>query len=156
MIDRVELVALGIVIPDSGVDDDPRSGGHRRVRHADLLGRIGHQVVCRELGGLDQVQPFAADFAADAEARVRAARISQRGRIGLGTRRSEADLACVRAASGNELDHTVLIRRAHCRYAVFVDPQIFRASVYYRGELVCVAAHPVEGPHRNVAVIGHE
>ena len=156
MIDGVEIILLGRFVPDSCIDDDPGSIGHAGIRDTHLTGRMGHEVVGRQLRQLDKLEPLASHSAADGEsARNRAAECNSGSRAALG-RALQADLALMRTRSGNYPDPAGLVRLGNDLGTVRRDLQILGLAVNFGRHIIGIFFGPVESPHGDIRVIGHK
>ena len=156
MIDCVEIILLGRVVPDSCIDDDPGSIGHAGIRDAHLTGRMGHEVIGRQLRQLDKLEPLASHSAADGEtARGRAAECNSGSRAALGCA-LQADLALMRTRSGDDPDPAGIIRLGNDLGSIRRDLQILGLAVNLGGHIIGIFFGPVEAPHGDIRVIGHK
>ena len=151
VVDGVEFVFLGGVVPGAGVDDQAAAVRDARVGDAHLAGRVGHEVILGQLGEGDQLQPLGPGAAVDGKAGVHAAGIGQRGAAVL-----EADVARVVTAAGNDLDRAGLVRLGHQAQPVGAQTQVTGAAVHRGGQPVQIVLQPVETPEGDIAAVGDE
>ena len=92
VVDGIEFVPLGRVIPHTGIDNDTGAVGDALVRHAHLAGGMGQEILRGQLRRLYQSQPLSARAASRPEAGADFAAVGKGGIAG-----PEADFALMGA-----------------------------------------------------------
>ena len=117
--DRIVFVLLFLLIPVSGIDDDPGSVGNGRIRNADLVGGIGHEILFRKIGDFHKVQIFLSGTSPGRESVFQGAAVSQHAFF-----RFQGELSRMNSGARNQLYFTELIRFGNKADAFFIDSEI--------------------------------